>query len=88
MKNSFNNFKLADVKSQKSSDANRCILTAVNSPASIHSDSATINLVYLPNKLNYTQPIIMEVESAEICAYIFKLNNLSIRFRVAKNYAN
>jgi hypothetical protein len=84
MKNSFNKFKLADVKSQKSSDANTYILPTLTTSASIHSDLlATINLVYIQNKLNYTQPI-MEAESAEYGAYIFELNGLSIRFRVAK----
>lgn len=84
MKNSFNKYELADVETQKYANANSCIHSILNPPDSIHPDLlATINLVYKPNKLNYTQPI-MEAESTEYGAYIFKLNHLSIRFRVAK----
>ncbi len=50
----------------------------------IHPDLLTIiNQVYLPNNLNYSQPII-EKESTEYGAYHFDLNSLSVRFRVTK----
>jgi hypothetical protein len=57
---------------------------ALSDKTFIHQDLlTTINHVYKPNKLNYTRPI-MEAESTEYGAYIFELNGLSIRFRVAK----
>ncbi|KTD87318.1 MepB family protein [Paenibacillus etheri] len=50
----------------------------------IHSDLlATQELVYNPCNLNYSEPI-HEPHNAEYGAYMFNLNALSIRFRVAK----
>jgi hypothetical protein len=50
----------------------------------IHSDLiSTQHLVYEPSQFKYSTPVI-EKESREYGAYDFKLNNLSIKFRVAK----
>lgn len=50
----------------------------------IHPDLFnTINLVYNPGGLKHSQPV-MELESVEYGACTFKLNELSIKFRVAK----
>ncbi|MNI30576.1 MepB protein [compost metagenome] len=50
----------------------------------IHSDLlATQDLVYNQCKLNTSRPI-LEAQNAEYGAYIFHLNEVSIRFRVAK----
>lgn len=51
---------------------------------SIHSDLvATKNLVYNPCRLDCSSPL-PETHNAEYGAYLFNLNALSIRFRVAK----
>lgn len=50
----------------------------------IHSDLlATKDLVYNPCRFDCSQPL-QEVQNAEYGAYVFSLNTLSIRFRVAK----
>jgi hypothetical protein len=50
----------------------------------IHSDLiATKNLVYNPCRFNYSRPL-LEAQNAEYGSYVFNLNDLSIRFRVAK----
>jgi hypothetical protein len=49
-----------------------------------HHDLLTAkDLVYNPCRFKCSQPI-MEAESAEYGAYTFELNDLSVRFRVAK----
>lgn len=54
------------------------------SSVTIHSDLlATKDLVYSPCRFECSQPRI-EVQNAEYGAYVFNLNALSIRFRVAK----
>lgn len=54
------------------------------SSVTIHSDLvATKDLLYSPCRFEFSQPRI-EVQNAEYGAYIFNLNALSIRFRVAK----
>jgi hypothetical protein len=61
------------------------IITDTNSwPSSIHPDLLAIrDLVYQPNKFIYSQPHI-EPECSEYGGYVFQLNNLRVRFRVAK----
>lgn len=55
-----------------------------SSSLSIHPDLlATRDLVYNLNEFKCSQPQ-MEPESSEYGGYIFELNGLSIRFRVAK----
>lgn len=50
----------------------------------LHPDLiATQNLVYKPNQFEYSDPC-PEAESADYGAYVFELNGLAIRFRVAK----
>lgn len=58
--------------------------SSLNSAAAIHQDLlATISLVYDPGGIKCSKPV-MELESTEYGACIFKLNDFSIRFRVAK----
>ncbi len=50
----------------------------------IHSDLlATKELVYTPCKFDWSKPI-LEPQNADYGAYLFNLNSLTIRFRVAK----
>jgi hypothetical protein len=51
---------------------------------SIHQDLIEVkNFVYNPSSFVCSEPL-REEESAEYGAYVFKLNNFSVRFRVAK----
>ncbi|AXN39510.1 MepB family protein [Peribacillus butanolivorans] len=72
---------------EKNRDLLEADLSGQNSWASseiIHSDLlATKELVYSPCRFEFSQPLI-EAQNAEYGAYKFKLNTLSIRFRVAK----
>ncbi|WMX56243.1 MepB family protein [Peribacillus sp. R9-11] len=72
---------------EKNRDILEADLSGQNSWASsetIHSDLlATKELVFSPCRFEFSKPLI-EAQNAEYGAYIFKLNTLSIRFRVAK----
>jgi hypothetical protein len=55
-----------------------------NSTSTIHSDLIVIrDLVYNPCRFECSQPL-EETQNADYGAYVFSLNALSIRFRVAK----
>ncbi|MGG0287749.1 MepB family protein [Peribacillus butanolivorans] len=72
---------------EKNRDLLEADLSGQNSWASsetIHSDLlATKELVFSPCRFEFSQPLI-EAQNAEYGAYIFKLNTLTVRFRVAK----
>jgi hypothetical protein len=72
---------------EKNRDLLEADLSGQNSWASsetIHSDLlATRELVFSPCRFEFSQPLI-EAQNAEYGAYIFKLNTLTVRFRVAK----
>lgn len=66
------------------SDISRKHQDAWRSTDLVHHDLlATYNFVYTPCHFKCSQPV-MEAESTEYGAYTFQLNDLSIRFRVAK----
>ncbi|MBK3494206.1 MepB family protein [Viridibacillus sp. YIM B01967] len=71
-------------KNSNFSDADTRGQNLWTSSATIHSDLlATRDLVYSPCRFECSQPKI-EAQNAEYGAYVFQLNALSIRFRVAK----
>ncbi|MDM5187438.1 MepB family protein [Bacillus sp. DX4.1] len=73
-----------DEKNRDSSEANFSDQNPWTSSGTIHSDLlATKDLVYSPCRFECSQPLI-EAQNAEYGAYVFKLNTLSIRFRIAK----
>ncbi|PEA06514.1 MepB family protein [Bacillus cereus] len=73
-----------DEKNRGFSDANLNGQNSWVSSVTIHSDLlATKDLVYSPCRFECSQPRI-ETQNAEYGAYVFNLNALSIRFRVAK----
>lgn len=73
-----------DEKNRDFSEANLSGQNPWTSSGTIHSDLlATKDLVYSPCRFECSQPLI-EAQNAEYGAYVFKLNTLSIRFRIAK----
>ncbi|WP_397538608.1 MepB family protein [Rummeliibacillus pycnus] len=71
-------------KNRDFSDADLCGQNPWHSSVTIHSDLlATKDLVYSPCRFECSQPR-LELQNAEYGANVFKLNALSIRFRVAK----
>lgn len=73
-----------DEKNRDFSDDDPSVQNSWASSVTIHSDLlATKDLVYSPYRFECSQPRI-EVQNAEYGAYVFNLNALSIRFRVAK----
>lgn len=73
-----------DEKNRGFSDADLSGQNSWDPSVTIHRDLlATKDLVYGPCRLECSQPLI-EAQNAEYGAYVFNLNVLSIRFRVAK----
>ncbi|MFK9092764.1 MepB family protein [Bacillus salipaludis] len=73
-----------DGKNRDFSEADSSAQNPRTSSLTIHSDLlATKDLVYSPCRFECSQPQI-EAQNAEYGAYVFNLNALSIRFRVAK----
>lgn len=73
-----------DEKNRDLSKAGPSNQNSGTSLVTIHSDLlATKNLVYNACRFECSQPLI-EAQNADYGAYVFKLNALSIRFRVAR----
>ncbi|OAB35290.1 MepB family protein [Paenibacillus glacialis] len=71
-------------KNQDLSESFVSVLNGWTSSDTIHSDLITTkNLIYNPCNFDCSEPL-PEAQNAEYGAYVFQLNALSIRFRVAK----